>query len=284
MNRQIGVFSGGFDVVAAETFEGWAGPIAFNVDFAQITKPSNNVPWLVGEWQGMLSDQPHHNMLFSIPMDGFKVIGSGVNDAAFKLAAQAIAAKYPNAIVRIGWEMNGSWYEWSCNFAGAHAMYAAAFRRIALIFRAVSAGFKFCWCPDATSTDPNIALCYPGDDVVDIIGLDVYTDYSNFSKGMTPINSFAAIKAADCGITWMENFATLHAKPTAFPEWGVNADDPYFIEHMAQHFTGTTGFGNYLLASYWDSNSGITSKLSPGTGTSQYPNAAAAYLANWKTS
>jgi hypothetical protein len=69
----------------------------------------------------------------------------------------------------------------------------------------------------------------------------------------------------------------------SLPEWGVNHDDPYFIEHMYVHFMGQGGNpAPYSFASYWDSNSSFQGKLSAlAPAASQYPNAAAAFLSTW---
>jgi len=55
----------------------------------------------------------------------------------------------------------------------------------------------------------------------------------------------------------------------SWPEWGINTDDPYFIEQMYNWMTAN----NFAYASYWDSNSSFKSKLSHD----QYPKAAAKF-------
>jgi len=55
----------------------------------------------------------------------------------------------------------------------------------------------------------------------------------------------------------------------SFPEWGVNWDNPYFIEQMHDWITTH----NFAYASYWDSNSAFKGQLS----NDQYPQASAKY-------
>lgn len=95
--------------------------------------------------------------------------------------AAAAALDLP-LMLRFGHEFNGNWYPWSLSAngqAGAGAIYAAAFRRVVTRMRAAGASkVQFVWCYNNQSTptqswnDPTTA--YPGDDVVDWIGIDGY--------------------------------------------------------------------------------------------------------------
>jgi hypothetical protein len=197
--------------------------------------------------------------------------------------AKTIAAEYPRAIIRIGWEMNGDWYPWSIHSHPA-VLYATAFQTVAEIFKSVSSLFVINWCPAIGQMDPT--ACYPGDAHVDVIGCDVYMDYRYVNAAKGAVELFAEMKAGYTslpGLTWYENFAHAHGKLMSLPEWGVNHDDPYFIEHMYVHFMGQGGNpAPYSFASYWDSNSSFQGKLSAlAPAASQYPNAAAAFLSTW---
>lgn len=91
-------------------------------------------------------------------------------------------------LIRWGHEMNGNWYPWD----GLHneqdpKKYIAAFKHIKNIFDANNAkNVIWVWSPDICSFFPkqniyNFTKYYPGDDYVDIIGIDGY----NFAKART---------------------------------------------------------------------------------------------------
>ena len=81
-------------------------------------------------------------------------------------------AGYEDAIIRLGHEFDGDWAPYSAR-DNADA-YVAAFRHVHDVMTAESPAFRFDWTsmvPDFLEYGP---AAYPGDDVVDIIGIDVY--------------------------------------------------------------------------------------------------------------
>ena len=259
----LGAFSGGYNPTAAEAYDKWLGiNTAYNVDFLTTTSTS----WDIGQWAPLKALQPAHNMLFSIPCDDMSGIIAGTYDAVYKSMAASIATSYPAAIIRIGWEMNGSWYDWSA--ANRVSTYTQAYNHVAAIFRAKSATFMLEWCPNnGASSNMDCLQAYPGDQYVDCIGMDTYMDY-RYGTG-TSASRWAYLVSNTRGLQWQVTFAEQHAKKLSMPEWGVNLDDPLFIENMHAWLVNN----NYHHASYWDSNSDFKSQLSGN----QYPNAAAAF-------
>lgn len=280
----LGVFSGGFDPKSAAAYEAWLGrPVDFNVEFLSDTGYSDfdrddgthvsdtlaHTGWLTSVWRS--AQRP--NMLFSVPLStrqdpSLAHVAAGRYDERFADVARTIARAYPNAIIRIGWEMNGDWYTWSA--AGQGSDYVAAFRRVAALFRQASAGFTIDWCPTSGASgksDPEVA--YPGDDAVDVIGLDLYNDYRYGEHKDDPKARWTWLRDHAFGLAWQARFAAAHHKRMSLPEWGVNRDDPYFIEQvhawLASH--------DYAYAAYWDSNSAFAARLTNG----QYPRAAAVF-------
>ena len=119
---------------------------------------------------------------------------------------------------------------------GNEADFIAAFRRVVGIFRKQSRSFKFDWCPGWGPQETPADLAYPGDDVVDYIGLDVY----DFKFEGSPEERWQTFYLkAPFALEWHRDFATLHGKPMSYPEWGVGnfGDNPYFIEKMHEWFT-----------------------------------------------
>lgn len=206
------------------------------VDFyAQTTwEDYSKLSWVPGVWKTL---NPARNVVWSVPLT---VVGTplsdvarGLHDVEFEAAAKAIAQAQPKAVIRLGWEMNLSQMAWSSK--GREADYIAAFRRVVGIFRRHSREFKYDWCPGWGAQDSPADLAYPGDDVVDIIGLDVY-DFKY--EGTVEERWTKHYLKAPFGLEWHRNFAAKHGKPMSFPEWGVGnfGDNPYFISKMHEWF------------------------------------------------
>jgi beta-mannanase len=127
--------------------------------------------------------------------------------------------------------MNGSNTPWFAK--GQEADYIAAFRRVVGIFRRYSDQFSFDWCPSWGPQDNPADLTYPGDDVVDYVGLDIY----DFRHEGTPEHRWKTFyRDAPFGLEWHRAFASAHNKPMSYPEWGVGqfGDNPYFVQKMRE--------------------------------------------------
>ncbi|MBI5264069.1 MAG: hypothetical protein HY852_19895 [Bradyrhizobium sp.] len=206
--------------------------------------------WVPGLWKKL---NPSRNVVWSVPltMKGTPLsdVADGRHDAEFEAAARAIAEGQPRAIIRLGWEMNLAQMAW---FAGGHeADYVAAFRRVVAIFRRHSGEFRFDWCPGWGPQESPADLAYPGDDVVDYIGLDVY-DFKYEGTAEERWNGFYL--NAPFGLEWQRDFAARHGKQMSYPEWGVGnfGDNPFFIERMHAWFVQNESLIAY--AAYFDVN------------------------------
>ncbi|GIQ72410.1 hypothetical protein [Bradyrhizobium sp. RD5-C2] len=194
----------------------------------------HKLDWVPGLWKKL---NPARNLVWSVPltMAGTPLadVAGGLHDAEFEAAARAIAGAHPKAIIRLGWEMNISNSGW---FAKGHEDdYIKAFRRVVGIFRRHSRSFKFDWCPGWGAQDMPADTAYPGDDVVDFIGLDVYDFKSEGSAAERWTNS--CLKAP-FGLEWQRTFAAKHGKLMSYPEWGVgqSGDNAFFVQQMHDWF------------------------------------------------
>jgi beta-mannanase len=227
--------------------------------------------WLVGVWTK--ANRPERNMLFSVPLatkqdPSLANVASGRYDDVYSSVSRVIAHSYPNAVIRIGWEFNGDWYAWQAK--GRSQDYIEAFRRVATIFKDASPTFTIDWCPaQGRSGKMQPDSAYPGDDVVDVIGMDIYNDYQWGEFKEDPVKRWSWSLNSDRNLVWQASFAAQHHKPMSLPEWGVNRDDPYFIEEMHDWII----HHDYAYVAYWDSDSAFRGMLSHD----QYPNAAGAY-------
>jgi hypothetical protein len=204
--------------------------------------------WVPGVWKKL---NPARNVVWSVPLTltgtPLADVADGKHDADFEAAARAIAEAQPGAIIRLGWEMNLVSMAWFAK--DREADYIAAFRRVVQIFRRYSSAFKFDWCPGWGAQDSAADLAYPGDDVVDYIGLDVY-DFKHEGSLEQRWNSFYV--KAPFGLEWHRDFAARHGKPMSYPEWGVgnSGDNPFFIQQMHDWFMKNAD--NIAYAAYFD--------------------------------
>jgi hypothetical protein len=206
------------------------------VDFyGQVTwEDYSKFSWVPGIWKKL---NPARNVVWSVPLTvqdtPLADVAAGLHDDAFEAAARAIAEAQPRAIIRLGWEMNLTQMAWSAK--DREADYIGAFRRVVEIFRRHSRDFKYDWCPGWGPQDSPADLAYPGDDVVDYIGLDIY-DFRQEGSVEERWNAFYL--KAPFGLEWHRDFAARHGKRMSFPEWGVGnaGDNPYFIEKMHDWF------------------------------------------------
>jgi hypothetical protein len=110
----------------------------------------------------------------------YVAINNGSFDAHLKANARALAKYGKPILLRWAWEMNGDWYTWggprqNRDIAG----FIAAWRRVHRVFRAEGAGqVSFVWGPNWNSrpAEPwnDLNNYYPGDDVVDWVGVSGY--------------------------------------------------------------------------------------------------------------
>jgi hypothetical protein len=286
---EFGVYEGaGCDGRARiPAFEAWTGrPVQRTVDaldrrdWAHL---ESSALWIAQCWRGS-----GIALTLSVPMfpeDGkssLKTGAGGAYDDSFrKVARDLVDNDYGGATIRIGWEANGGWMVWSA--AHDPAAYVAYWRRIVSVMRSVPGQhFKFEWCPNIGRHDVPPDQIYPGDDVVDLIGLDVYNDFWQ-PEMANPVLRWAYMVDRPYGLRWHREFARLHGKPITFPEWGTGnrpdghgaGDDPLFIAGMADWFTQSQP----VYQSYWDVRApDYDAQLS----ANRYPRAGAAFLKAFK--
>jgi hypothetical protein len=204
--------------------------------------------WVPGLWQKL---NPARNVVWSVPLTitgtPLADVVNGLHDAEFEAAARAISQAQPRAIIRLGWEMNISSMGWFAR--DKEADYVSAFRRVVGIFRRHSDTFKYDWCPGWGPQDNPADRAYPGDDVVDYIGLDVY-DFKHDGTIEERWQNFYL--KAPFGLEWHRDFAARHGKPMSFPEWGVGnaGDNPFFIQKMRNWFAENDD--RIVFAAYFD--------------------------------
>jgi hypothetical protein len=148
------------------------------------------------------------------------------------LAAHLVRQRLGDTVLVLGWEMNGATYTHRC--APDPAAWKAYWRRIVTVMRSVPRQrFRFDFAPSRGRDAIAWTRCYPGDDVVDIVGMDSYDQ----PAGMP----FEEQVREPYGLRAHVDFAARHHKPVSYPEWGLfrNGDDVRYVrgmlEWMARH-------------------------------------------------
>jgi hypothetical protein len=200
-------------------------------------------------------------------------VAAGNADADIAYIADKMLAFTTNAHVdvRVGWEMNGvEGYKWSA--VGKEPDFNAAFRHTVGVMRSRPGGsrFRIAWNPNNAQSSGGVLVnpetMYPGNDVVDTIGCDIYqnTSYFNPNDYQGTFNYFTA--ASSYGFDWYVNFAASKGKPFIVPEWGANSD-VFATSGVFQQLIDRIVAANPLYVGYWDTDSAFNGRLS----LDQYP-------------
>ncbi|MFF5802470.1 glycosyl hydrolase [Streptomyces sp. NPDC012746] len=150
----------------------------------------------------------------------------GAYDRHFrKLAERLVDLGVPDTVIVLGWEMNGVTYTHRC--APDPENWKAYWRRVVTTMRSVPGQeFKFDFAPNRGKDAIGWTECYPGDDVVDIIGMDSY------DQG--PGRDFDDQVSQPYGLQQHVDFAKAHGKAISYPEWGLfrRGDNPEYVRRM----------------------------------------------------
>ena len=286
-----------------DDFGKWLGkPVMYRVTFAAADSwQSIDAPFFLGgstkQW---LASNPGHYEVITIPLmldpSGTKptdpgtiatdnatlaAIANGTYDNYYRQLAENLATKTgapQRIIIRLGWELNGDWYTWTA--INAPKTYAAAYRHVVQTMRSVCNVLRFEWNLSRTgrtmSTIGHVPFdwnaAYPGDDVVDIVSMDVYDEYNN---------GWADVVGGQYGLNAFRQFARAHNKSEAHTEWSVSTDthghgdDPAFVQGMYDWITA--GGSNVLYQGYWNTSAGGPNGAIQGPGSGGVPKSAALY-------
>ncbi|MBF5080391.1 glycosyl hydrolase [Quadrisphaera sp. INWT6] len=255
----FGVFR---DNSAEETaaYEAWIGrqvDVAVVFGSRDTWQDIRNSDWLLDGWR----DAPQR-LAIGVPLlpteDDSATVEEGAtgayDDVYVEFAQRLVAEGQADAILRLGWEFNLEGSRWSTEDAEAWKAY---YRSVVEAMRSVPGQqFEFDWNVNNGGGgigDP--VDYYPGDDVVDYVGVDAY-DVAG-AEGTYPVPDGCtdecalerhqaawdgAIYGGERGLQFWSGFAKEHGKKLSLPEWGLwdrvdgtgGGDDPYYIEQMAR--------------------------------------------------
>jgi 5-hydroxyisourate hydrolase-like protein (transthyretin family) len=218
-------------------------------------------PWILGgndpnvRWAGWAAAKPGRSLVITqslvptgIDPDWRAQGAAGAYDQHIRDWATAlVAGGLGSSIIRLGHEANGDWYYDSIGTTPSdYASWAAYWARFVQVAHTVAgAHFTFDWTVNAGYQRIPFDSYYPGDDVVDIIGIDQYDGiaYAPTPPPATPEARWAGIVAAKDGLGALMSYATAHGKPLSLPEWGLmvagsangtgGGDDSYYVDQIA---------------------------------------------------
>jgi Glycosyl hydrolase family 26 len=193
-----------------------------------------------------------HHVQSSYP--DFRAAANGEYDGLYLRTVEQLLP-YAKTIyaVRIDSEFNGSWSasspfsRWS---TVSPRVWKAGFRNLAASVRRLLPNAKIIWNPNIGQNDP--FPYYPGDDLVDLIGPDLYCNPAYFSSSKVCWNNFLN-GARGASLNTVAAFAGQRHKPIVIPEWADMFGDGYMISKMRDWMDSH----NVVAQSYWDSGDAL---------------------------
>ncbi|WP_031478658.1 glycoside hydrolase family 26 protein [Streptomyces bicolor] len=150
----------------------------------------------------------------------------GAFDDHFKvLAERLVGLGVPDTVIVLGWEMNGVTYTHRCG--PDPDSWKRYWQRIVTVMRSVPGQrFRFDFAPSRGMDAIPWPECYPGDEFVDILGMDAYDQ----PRGL----DFDEQVSEPYGLQHHVDFARRHGKPISYPEWGLfrNGDNITWMLRM----------------------------------------------------
>jgi hypothetical protein len=267
--------------------------------------------WQLGPWSQWVRAKSGRNLSLAVPLlpdsgGSLASCAAGQYDGYWRNLANELAYYGLHwAYLRLGWEMNGSWFKWGApSGSGKEASFAGCFRRVVQVMRQAQPAnqWKFVWNPgfDGWSSATYYESVWPGDSYADVVAVDIYDQSWAANTYPYPSTCDASCRLTRQQNAWnsyspqlntLRNFAAKHAKPMAFPEWGTiirsdghgGGDNPYFVQKMRDFMMDPAS--NTAFHTYFDVSSGnsldhrLTDSIDHDnpTGPTRMPNAAALY-------
>jgi hypothetical protein len=285
-----GVYAGAAAPDEVAAFEEWTGASVGCVEdflssssWADISEPT----WWISRWARA---KEWHPLVLSVPLlpdvgADLRSGAEGAYDEHFaKLAELLVRNNFSDATIRLGWEFNGGEFPWAVLPGGGPDgtrtadNFIAYWRRVVMTMRSTSgAHFTFDWSVNNGKNIVDAETAYPGDEFVDIVGIDAYDQVWGPDSGQVedPVQRWLAISNGKHNLDWWAEFARSHGKSVSVAEWGLiggghgGGDNPYYVEHILS-------WAKENRAAYEIYLNAARSLLLP----SSYPEAAEAYTKN----
>jgi len=197
-------------------------------------------------------------------------IAAGAHDDTYRGIVQGYKdAGYTTIDMRIGWEMNGNYMPWSMgNTTESVGLWRAAFAHVADVVHSVS-GIKVntVWNPNSANNNQiDVALSYPGDNKVDIIGLDTYSPTYKYDSSVSNFQYYNYPSAsqyhptgtdpAQWGLAQTIAMAKAHGKPVGIGETGIAVGDNTDLAGTIAADFSAPGAPQLAFVNVWDVTTG----------------------------
>lgn len=269
--QALGLHSGPGDVAGLNSFASWLGRspayASDYVDFRYGWDGIANPTWVLDTWSPWVTASSERRLVLGVAMLPESARGQlgagayGAFDGHFRtLSRNLVSRGLGYSVIRLGWEANGGWFPWSA--ATDPESWRLFYRRAVQAMRSIPGSrFTFDWnaASSAAGTNLRFADFYPGNDVVDVIGLDAY-DLKWTDSTSSPETRWSFTLDQFNGLREHKAFADAHGKPLSFPEWGLYAkgqlnggggDNPYYVDRMADWFqSSNTAYQSYFNADW----------------------------------
>ncbi|HEY0435950.1 MAG TPA: hypothetical protein VGC92_04875 [Phenylobacterium sp.] len=219
----------------------------------------------------------------------FAQCAAGAFDDYFRqVGANLQRAPAQGVVVRLGWEANigSDSHPWGVDTADQVPLYVQCWRHAALALKAGGPRLNIEWTSAKKTQNRALSLAamYPGDDVVDVIGVHYYdSGPEKNTQALWDKYYGVSFNGWPWGLgAWLQ-FARSHGKKLGLGEWGLwdrgqgpaQADDPVYIDNMYRFFRD-----NAADIAYETYLNGIAGQhpLCPGT---TFPRSTAQYQADW---
>lgn len=195
-----------------------------------------------------------------------RAIAAGAHDDTYRGIAEAYRdAGYKTIDMRIGWEMNGDFMPWSMGTTTESVnQWKAAFAHVADVVHGVS-GMKVnvVWNPNASNNNKiDVKSAYPGDDKVDIIGLDIYSPTYKYDGSVSNSQYYNNPSAsqyhangedpAQWGLAQTIDLAKAHGKPVGIGETGIAVGDNTDLPATIAADFSAPGAPQLAFVNVWD--------------------------------
>lgn len=205
------------------------------------------------------------------PPDWRRRGAAGEYDAQFALLGQRlVAAGLGRSVIRLAHEGNGDWFLHNIGTSDAqHRDWAVYWARVAKVLHETpGAHFTLDLTVSSGVRAIPLAQWWPGDDAVDVIGVDQH-DIAPLTIGRSQPARWTWQMTQPGGLQTIAAFAAERGKPLSVPEWGVKdasefgiGDDTYYVSHMLQLFSDN----DVVYQGYWD-KMGTGSEMARNPGT-----------------
>ena len=224
---------------ATTTWAGWASPWFTHTRIAD------------EDWRAWATARAGRTLVITQPLvpskpgAGWAAAGARGDDDTYatRLARNLVSAGLGRSIIRLGPEANDTTQADSLGASPTDLeSWRADWARIARVMRAVpGAHFTFDWTVNAGTRAIPLDAYYPGDGVVDVIGIDSYDASIAHAPSADPRARWATLYSQPSGLGEVIAFAVAHSKPLSLPEWGLVAagphggagDDPTYVDGIA---------------------------------------------------